>query len=59
MFYVIDNFYHIFSSLYAYRSLSVSYAAKTDRLSLFETRLPQGMSPFILLNPYQMNKETP
>lgn len=24
MFYVIDNFYHVSSSLYAYRSLSIS-----------------------------------
>jgi hypothetical protein len=24
MFYIIDNFYHIFSSLYAYRSLFLS-----------------------------------
>lgn len=34
MFYVIDNFYHVSSSLYAYRSLSIP-AAETDRLSLF------------------------
>gem|GEM_PF-2767295 len=35
MFYIIDNFYHIFSSLYAYRSLFVFCAAKTDRPPLF------------------------
>lgn len=33
MFYVIDNFYHIFSSLYAYRCLSLSCGGR-DRVAL-------------------------
>ena len=59
MFYVIDNFYHISSSLYAYRSLSLP-AAGTDRLLLpSREREPRiaGKNPLKTAKPNLNKKE--
>jgi hypothetical protein len=47
MFYVIDNFYHIFSSLYAYRTLFLARGGEGQGLAaLRQSRMqPRGKFP--------------